>query len=144
MSFAARLTSMLNAQATATAIGVASRTGLLRALSPEAKSAAVLAAEAGLSLRYVEEILAALVCGEVVSLADGADPRAYVLPLESQEALSGMGLYFEELPLLSQCAFDEVCAAAKTGDGVASSNYGPFGSWMGKLSDEKHERQLVQ
>ena len=144
MSFAAKLTGMLNAQATSTALGVASRTGLLAALSPEPKSASQLAQAAGLSCRYVEEILAALVCGEVVSLAGKGTPREYALPAENQEALSGMGLYFEELPLLSQCAFDQVCAAAKTGDGVPSANYAAFSAWMGKLSDEKHERQLVQ
>ena len=55
-----------------------------------------------------------------------------------------MGLYFEELPLLAQCAFHEVTVAAKTGDGVDPSHYAPFGKWMGKLTDEKHARQLVQ
>eukprot|EP00873_Tetraselmis_striata_P022558 jgi/Tetstr1/442822/TSEL_030905.t1 len=145
MSFTAKLTGLLNAQATATALGVASRTGLLDALSPEAQSASALASAAGLSERYVREILAVLVCGDVVSLVGGEDcPGAYVLPQDSQEALSQMGLYFEELPLLSQCAFQEVCEAATTGGGVPSSRYAPFGSWMGKLSDEKHERQLVQ
>jgi hypothetical protein len=102
-----------------------------------------LAEKSGVALRYVEEILSALVCGKVVVLQDG-EPLTYVLPEDRKQALNGMGLYFEELPLLCQCAFQEVTEAARTGDGVASSNYGPFGAWMGKLADEKHARQLVQ
>jgi 2-polyprenyl-3-methyl-5-hydroxy-6-metoxy-1,4-benzoquinol methylase len=68
----------------------------------------------------------------------------YSLPDERKEALDGMGLYFEELPLLSQCAFSEVCDAAATGGGVAPDRYKAFGAWMGKLADEKHARQLTQ
>jgi len=62
-------------------------------------------------------------------------------------ALSSMGLYFEELPLLSQCAFAQVCDAAAAGGrgaGVAPAHYAAFGTWMGRLADEKHEAQLVQ
>ena len=144
MSFAQRLTDILNASATATALGVASRTGLLSAVGSEPLTAEQLARTAGLSPRYVEEILAALVCGGVIELATGLTPRTYSLPDESKIALDSMGLYFEELPLLSQCAFDQVCRSAATGEGVEPSNYAAFGSWMGKLADEKHERQLVK
>ncbi|KAG1664689.1 hypothetical protein FOA52_006664 [Chlamydomonas sp. UWO 241] len=144
MSFASKLTALLNGQATATALGVASRTGLLAALSPTPASAAGLAAAAGLAPRYVQEILAALVCGEVVTLDACCDPPLYALPAEHQEALRGMAMYFEELPLLAQCAFDQVCSAARSGGGVPSAHYGAFGAWMGKVAAEKHERQLVQ
>ena len=34
-----------------------------------------------------------------------------------------MGIYFEELPLLSQCAFEQVSCAAKNGDGVDPACY---------------------
>jgi 2-polyprenyl-3-methyl-5-hydroxy-6-metoxy-1,4-benzoquinol methylase len=148
MSFSDKLTSMLNVSAASTALGVASRSGLLAVLSPEPASAASLASQAGLSLRYTEEILAALVCGEVVVLAERLLPaleeEKYFLPSDRKASLDGMGLYFEELPLLAQCAFDQVCTAAQTGAGVAPSCYGSFGKWMGKLADEKHARQLVQ
>ena len=55
----------------------------------------------------------------------------YSLPPARKEALSGMGIYFEELPLLASCAFTHVCEAARDGSGVASSNYIPFAAWMG-------------
>ena len=32
----------------------------------------------------------------------------YALPQDRKDALAGMGIYFEELPLLSQCAFEQV------------------------------------
>ena len=39
----------------------------------------------------------------------------YSLAADRVAALAGMGLYFEELPLLSQCAFDEVRETRGTG-----------------------------
>lgn len=145
-AFSEKLTAMLNAAACSTALGVASRTGLLAALAEEPLSAAALAAKAKLSARYVEETLAVLVCGDVVVLAEDGDDGElrYSLPRERQDALAGLGIYFEELPLLSSCAFPHVCEAAATGKGVASSNYQPFGAWMGKLADHKHAQQLTQ
>eukprot|EP00798_Chlamydomonas_sp_ICE-L_P024571 gene24571-10182_t len=147
MSFANRLTELLNGQSVATALGVASRTGLLKAIlsnSPDGRTAAALAEQAGMSIRYAQEILAALVCGKVVDLDPSKDPQEFALPADRKDALAGMGLYFEELPLLSQCAFDQVCKAAATGEGVPSHHYSAFSAWMGKLSNEKHEKTLVQ
>ena len=153
MDFGSKLTELLNASATSTALGVASRTGLLAALGPDPQSSAVLAARANITPRWADEILAVLVCGDVVVLSDPpvlqptahmAEELKYSLPAERKEALDGMGLYFEELPLLSQCAFSEVCDATASGSGVASDRYNAFGAWMGKLADEKHARQLTQ
>ena len=152
MSFGGKLTELLNATATSTALGVASRTGLLVALGPHPQTAEQLASTAGLAPRWVEEILATLVCGEVVVLGDPPvllpagtpEDLTYSLPLERKEALDGMGLYFEEIPLLSQCAFSEVCDAARSGGGVPPASYSAFGSWMGKLADGKHASQLTQ
>lgn len=122
---------------------MASRTGLLQKLGPGASTASGIADAAGLSLRYVEEILAVLVCGKIVELAGEETPLKYFLASDRKAVLDGMGLYFEEMPLLAQCAFDQVVAAARDGGGVACSNYGPFGNWMGKLADEKHESSLI-
>jgi SAM-dependent methyltransferase len=152
--FGGTLTSLLNASATSTALGVASRTGLLAALGAEPRSSAELAALAagGMTPRWADEILAVLVCGDVVVLgerpvlhpAGTVEELKYSLPADRKEALDGMGLYFEELPLLNQCAFAEVCDAAATGGSVPPERYSAFGAWMGKLADEKHARQLTQ
>jgi len=40
--------------------------------------------------------------------ADSGDLLRYSLAADRVTALAGMGMYFQELPLLSQCAFDEV------------------------------------
>ena len=40
--------------------------------------------------------------------AQGGDLLRYSLAADRGTALAGMGMYFQELPLLSQCAFDEV------------------------------------
>ena len=142
MSFEDKLTSMLNTTAASTALGVASRAGLLKVLGPDPLTVADLAARAGMAPRYVEEILATLVCSDVVTLS-ATEPMSFALPPERKAALDAMGLYFEELPLLSQCAFAEVCDAAKTGEGVPPSRYTAFGSWMGALADVKHGKQLI-
>eukprot|EP00439_Symbiodinium_sp_Y106_P066900 s1130_g10.t8 len=141
-AMSARLTELLNGSAAATALGVASRSGLLPMLSTVPQSAAAVAEAAGLNQRYVEEILAVLACSKVVNLVEESPPKYHVSD-ETQEALSGMGLYFEEMPLLTRCAFEEVVSATKQGGGVPPSCYGPFGAWMGKLADAKHEKQLV-
>ena len=63
-------------------------------------------------MSWLEEILAVLVCGKVAVLSD-EQPATYSLAAESREALDGMGLYFEELPLLTRGAFNEVGQAIK-------------------------------
>jgi SAM-dependent methyltransferase len=125
----------------------------------EGEGGAATTSGGGLCARYVEEILAVLVTGGVVRLADAAadgdggdggeeeEELRFWLPATWRVALSSMGLYFEELPLLSQCAFAQVCDAAAAGGrgaGVAPAHYAAFGTWMGRLADEKHEAQLVQ
>lgn len=40
--------------------------------------------------------------------------------------VQSMGMYFEEMPLLFECAFTKLCESAKTGAGVPHEHYGPF------------------
>lgn len=142
MSFADRVTEMLNAQAVVTTLGIAYRCGVLGALGPEAETAESIAKRAGADARYTKEILAVLVTGNIVVISDG-EPPLFSLPEDRQQALTSMGIYFEEVPLLVKCAFDEVSRAAKEGGGV-NVDYSPFSFWMGRLADQKHERQLIQ
>jgi hypothetical protein len=44
----------------------------------------------------------------------------YSLAADRVAALAGMGLYFQELPLLSQCAFDEVRRPNTNGKGAGA------------------------
>ena len=92
-AFGDRLVELLNAHATSTALGVASRTGLLVALRDAGAvpaAAADLAARAGMKARYVQEILAVLVTGGVVRLQtsgpEGGEDMFALLP-ERAEAL---------------------------------------------------------
>jgi len=86
-----------------------------------------------------------LVCGKVVELSHELEvqPR-FALSQDRKDALAGMGIYFEELPLLSQCAFEQVSTAAREGGGVDPSCYASFSEWMGRLADAKHQRLLVE
>ncbi|CAE7526372.1 lig1 [Symbiodinium pilosum] len=118
-----------------------------RSVASDGKGAApqtlgAIAESAGLNQRYVEEILAILACSKIVNLSEESPPR-YHISEETKSALDGMGLYFEELPLLTRCAFDEVVEATRRGGGVPPDRYGPFGAWMGTLADGKHEKLLV-
>eukprot|EP00913_Durusdinium_trenchii_P016058 g15092.t1 len=146
-----RLTELLNGSAVALALGVCSRTGLLKALkTKEPQTAEEVAKAANLNLRYVEETQAAL--DGIRWLWKGKFTVEEHLKVNTSISIKRSNACM--LPLLTRCAFNEVVSAARAGGGVAPGCYGDFGAWMGasianssrlvgKLADEKHEKQLI-
>ncbi|WDP92253.1 MAG: class I SAM-dependent methyltransferase [Desulfobacter sp.] len=110
-----------------------------------------LAAATALSPRYLKEWLAIMATGEIIELTrtpEGKD--AFSLPKSHGDLLcrragnNNLGVYTQEIPLLTACAMEAVQEGFKTGDGVPFSQYPEFQAFMSELSDAKHEQVLVQ
>ena len=122
-AFGARLSSLLNESAVASTIGIAHKTGLLGAMIERAgtsHTAAEWSQASGVSERYVAEMFGVLVSGKVVDMTTAGDGgggggkrESFSLPDARAQALKGMGVYFQELPILHACAFNRLCEAAK-------------------------------
>jgi len=151
-AFAKRMTDLLNAQALGAAMCLGYRAGLFEAMDrlAEPASCARIAREAGLDERYAREWLAAMACGGVVELtASGSGEDLFLLPPEHGDFLclrsgsANLGVYAQEIPLLTRCALDEVQRAMVTGEGVPYDRYPPFHDWMAQVAEAKHRQVLV-
>ena len=150
--FAAKMTSILNYGALNLAMGIGYRLGLFECLDALEAPAALdtIAARAGLDRRYVEEWLGVMVTSGVVVIQRGADGEAlYDLPSAHGDLLTrragsdNLGVYTQEIPLLSQCALEGVLEGFRTGRGVPYANYPRFQHFMGQLADAKHRQVLI-
>ncbi|MFH1138109.1 MAG: class I SAM-dependent methyltransferase [Pseudomonadota bacterium] len=150
-NFSRKMVDILNAGAINLGLAIGYKLGLLDALeacgSPE--TAATLARAAGLNLRYVTEWLGIMISAGVVEVETGGDELKYFLPPEHAACLTrnagnaNLGVYTQEIPLLTQCALDAVSEGFKTGDGVEYSRYPRFQAFMTELSNAKHTQVLV-
>jgi SAM-dependent methyltransferase len=152
-AFGRRMADILNCGALNLAMAVGYRTGLFEAMasfsipgSPEA-----IAAKAGLNGRYVREWLGVMATGDVVELVPGNDGiERYLLPPEhaaylvKSAAAANLGVYTQEIPLLTLCAMEPVIRAFETGEGVPYSRYPRFQAFMSELADAKHRRVLLE
>lgn len=151
-AFAGRMLEMMNHCALNTAMCLGYRAGLFEALDGLAApaSCAEVARAAGLAERPVREWLAVMACGGVVELS--ASPQGedlFLLPREHADCLTlragggNIGVYTQEMPLLTRCALDEVQEGMTTGAGVPYDRYPPFQDWMGQVAAAKHRQVLV-
>ena len=152
VGYSNRLVDILNHGALNLAMGIGYRCGLFEAMdvlgSPQPVSA--IANSAGLSERYVKEWLGVMVTGGLVDLEQGADgENRFALPRELGDLVtrragnSNLGVYTQEIPLLTACAFEAVADGFKTGNGVPFSSYPPFHGFMAELAEAKHRQVLV-
>ena len=120
-----------------------------RPLTLEALSAAT-----GLDGRYLKEWLGIMVTGGIIELHESPDgindrPDRFFLPRDHGDLLcrragsGNLGVYTQEIPLLTSCAMDAVRDGFKTGDGIPFERYPKFQAFMAQLSDAKHEQVLV-
>lgn len=150
--FANRMQDTLNAGALNLALGLGYRLGLLEALGRARGplTAAELADSAGLKARYVREWLGVVVCGRVVELRQGPDgEERFSLPEEHAACLTkaagnnNLGVYMQEIPLLTGLVLDRVAEGFSTGQGVDYEHYPPFQAFMEELSEAKHRQVLI-
>lgn len=150
--FGARMAGILNAGAVATAMSLGYRAGLFDAMDRLGEPAGCerIAGEAGLDGRYVREWLAVMVCGGIVELSsapDGGDrfllPPGHADLLATRSGSANLGVYTLELPILVQCALEDVLLGMRTGQGVPYSRYPRFQEWMCQVAEAKHRGMLV-
>ena len=151
MNFSDRLIDILNTGALAAAMSVGYRLGLFEAMDrlPDPATPAEIAAEAGLDERYVREWLGAMTAGGIVLLETGSGENRHLLPASHGDVLTrragprNLGVYLQEIPLLTRTAMDRVEESFRTGEGVHWRRYREFHDFMAELAEAKHRRTLV-
>lgn len=151
-AFARAMEGLLNQSALNLAMGIGYHSGLFEAMDATGgtNTASAIAERAGLNARYVREWLAVMVCGGVVELREAHGEEGFHLPPEHADVLTrragsaNLGVYTQEIPLLTQCALDAVLEGLRTGQGVPYERYPGFQAFMGQLAEAKHRSHLVQ
>ena len=151
-SFQDKMVDILNHGALNLAMGLGYRTGLFDVMDAEKQPRTVdeLSTTANLDRRYVKEWLGIMVCGGIVELVDGDDGVSrFFLPTSHGDVLarragsSNLGVYAQEIPLLTACAMEHVYQGFLTGNGVTYEQYPDFHDFMSQLGDAKHRQVLV-
>jgi SAM-dependent methyltransferase len=150
--FTEKLTEILNYSALNLAMAVGYQTGLFDVMDTfdTPRTLEAIADKADLNLRYVKEWLGVMVTGQIVELSMGADEKnRYYLPKQWGDLLarragnSNLGVYTQEIPLLTSCAMEAVVEGFSSGNGVTYDHYPKFQSFMSQLADAKHRQVLV-
>ena len=150
--FAQKMSDILNYGAINLAMGIGYRTGLFdimdRCAGPA--SAQFIAQEANLSGRYVQEWLGVMVCAGIIDLvSEDKGQDLFSLPTEHGDLITrragnaNMGVYTQEIPLLTQSALEGVVHGFQTGEGVGYDTYPTFQALMGQPAQAKHRQTLV-
>jgi len=151
-NFAAKMTDILNHGALNLAMGIGYRLRLFDIMDEfdEPQTAGTLALKAGVNERYIIEWIGVMVSGGIIDLVknDPAEdlfqlPKAHGDLLTRRADHNNLGVYTQEIPLLTTCAMEAVIEGFKTGDGVSYHHYPRFQQFMGQLADAKHRRVLV-
>ena len=150
--FTEKLTEILNYSALNLAMAVGYQTGLFDVMDTfdTPRTLEAIADKADLNPRYVKEWLGVMVTGQIVELSLGVDEKnRYYLPKQWGDLLarragnSNLGVYTQEIPLLTSCAMEAVVEGFSSGDGVTYDHYPKFQSFMSQLADAKHRQVLV-
>ncbi|WP_320174315.1 class I SAM-dependent methyltransferase [Maridesulfovibrio sp.] len=151
--FSNKMCDILNYGALNLAMGIGYEAGLFEVLAnmDTPSSCSVIAEEGGVSERYLREWLGVMVCGGIVEIhtdAQGQElfelPEEYVSFLCRSGGNSNLGVYTQEIPLLTDCAREGVLEGVKSGAGIPYERYPRFYSFMEQLADAKHRDVLVQ
>jgi len=150
--FSEKMTAILNYGALNLALAIGYRLGLFDTLDAfdRPRSSVDIAQEAGLNARYVKEWLSVMVTGGIIEVSQNTDGHNfYSLPGKHADLLarrtgnSNLGVYTQEIPLLTLSAMDAVMDGFRSGDGVGYEHYPRVHSFMTELAEAKHRRVLV-
>jgi len=150
--FAQTMTNILNYGALNLAMAIGYKNRIFDVLSDLNKPAGIeeIAAAAGLNHRYLKEWLGIMVMGKIIELDKTTNGEAtYFLPaahaafLTRKSGSNNLGVYTQEIPLLTTCAMASVNQGFHTGTGIAFSQYPDFQEFMGQLADAKHKQVLI-
>lgn len=150
-AFSRRMADILNAGAVNLAMAIGYRTRLFDVMDEMDRFAGPveIAEAAGLNERYVREWLAVMATAQVVDLQSDGKAETFRLPKAHGDFLTrragngNMGVYAQEIPLLTRTAYDAVTEAFSTGEGVPYENYPRFQAFMSELGNMKHRQALV-
>ena len=151
-SFSNKMIDILNHGAINLAMAIGYRNGLFDVMDTFDRPQTVdcIAEKAKLDARYLREWLGVLVTGEIVELTQDKDGHnTYFLPkfcgdfLTQRSGNSNLGVYTQEIPLLTVCAMEAVIKGFSTGEGVTYDHYPKFQAFMSQLANVKHQQVLV-
>ncbi|OQY60035.1 MAG: methyltransferase type 12 [Desulfobacteraceae bacterium 4572_88] len=151
-AFAKKMTDILNFGALNLAMGIGYKTGLFDAMdtfdAPQPVS--LIAEKSGLSGRYVREWLGIMTSGGITECAKNEEgenqfylPKAHGDLITRRAGNANLGVYTQEIPLLTQCAMAAVEEGFSTCQGVTYDHYPKFQSFMSELANAKHRQVLV-
>ena len=151
MSFSEKMIDILNYGAINLSMAIGYRTGLFDVMdafdSPQ--NIDDIADRAGLNPRYVKEWLGVMTTAEIVELSHKDDENKYYLPKHHGDLVtrragnSNLGVYTQEIPLLTTCAMEAVIDGFSSGEGVTYDHYPKFQAFMSQLGNAKHRQVLV-
>ncbi|MFW6283973.1 MAG: class I SAM-dependent methyltransferase [Desulfosalsimonas sp.] len=150
--FAKKMAGILNGGALNLAMAIGYKNRIFDTLQDMGRpaTAAQIAAASGLNERYLKEWLAIMVTGEIITPGKNQeDENTYYLPPEHASFLTrksgnnNLGVYTQEIPLLTSCAMESVSRGFQTGEGIPFSQYPDFQQFMSQLADAKHEQVLL-
>ena len=151
--FPEKLTDILNYSALNLALSIGYRTGLFDVMdtfvAPQPLETIV--RKAGLDSRYVKEWMGVMVSGKIVELSPAEDggedcyylPKAHADFITRRAGNFNLGVYTQEIPLLTISAMEAVIHNFNTGAGVTYDHYPNFQAFMSQLADAKHRQVLV-
>jgi len=147
-----KLTDILNYGALNLALSIGYQTRLFDVMDGLEGPATLetIAEEAQLDARYLTEWLGIMVCGGIVELSQTEDgrelfflPPAYADRLTRRSGSANLGVYTQEIPLLTTCSWDALLKRFHSGDGISYDHYPRFQAFMAQLADAKHQQVLV-
>lgn len=152
-SFEAKLITILNHGALNLALGIGYKHKIFDVMEELNRPVTIseLGEKTGLDKRYLREWLGIMVTGKILDLSqDDHGEDLYDLPLSHARVLTrkagsgNLGVYTQEIPLLTVSALKGVEQGFVTGEGVPFSAYPDFQAFMSELADAKHEQTLIQ
>jgi ubiquinone/menaquinone biosynthesis C-methylase UbiE len=151
-NFSDRLVTILNHSALNLALAIGYRAGIFDYLDQQEAPTSLtqLANGSGLHERYLKEWLGVMVCGEIIELHTAPDEAdRFSLPKNHADLLcrraggNNLGVYTQEMPLLTTCALEPLMADLRSAKGISYDHYPRFQSFMAQLADAKHREVLV-
>lgn len=150
--FERRMIDILNAGSLNLALAIGYRLSIFDCMAEFDRpvTARAIAERAGVNTRYLTEWLAVMATGRIVEISgETAGEILYRLPPEHGAFLTkdagsaNLGVYTQEIPLLTSCAMDAVAEGFITGHGIPFAQYPDFQAFMSELSNAKHRQVLV-
>ncbi len=151
-SFAQKMADILNYGSLNLAMAIGYKTGLFEIMDKfkTPKQLSFIAEKSGLNKRYIHEWLGIMVSGDIIEVSsDSKQNNLFYLPEEHGDFLTkrsgsnNLGVYTQEIPLLTTCSMDAVIEGFKTGKGVPYTKYPKFQEFMAELADAKHKEVLL-